>query len=67
MKIEEGFHESVGKSCVERKKKQGVVGIKEVGKFNRARLCKWRWRLLQENEAIWVEILKHMYEDYQSG
>lgn len=62
MKIEEGFHES-GKLCVEREK-QGRV---EVGKFNRARLCKWRWRLLQENETIWVEILKHRYEDYQSG
>ncbi|KAL8555865.1 hypothetical protein ACS0TY_003613 [Phlomoides rotata] len=46
--------------CVKRKK-EGGLGIKEMGKFNRARVGKWVWRILREKEKLWVRVLELKY------
>lgn len=41
-------------------KKKGGLGIKDVRKMNLSLLCKWWWKLENEN-GIWQEIVKHKY------
>lgn len=45
-----------GNLCEKEKKTKG-------GKL----LCNWKWRLIQDQEAIWLGIIKHRYGDFQSG
>lgn len=37
-------------------KKEGGLGLKNVQLFNKALLCKWIWRFLQEDEVLWRKV-----------
>jgi hypothetical protein len=43
---------------------QGGLGVRDVGKANLSFLIKWRWRLLQKDNAFWKEILVAKYGPY---
>jgi hypothetical protein len=38
--------------------------VRDVGKVNLSLLIKWRWRLLQKENAFWKEILVVKYGPY---
>ncbi|MCH81819.1 ribonuclease H protein, partial [Trifolium medium] len=40
---------------------QGGLGVRDVGKVNLSLLIKWRWRLIQNENALWKEILVAKY------
>jgi hypothetical protein len=40
---------------------KGGLGVRDVGKVNRSLLIKWRWRLLQKENAFWKELLVAKY------
>jgi len=43
---------------------EGGLGVKDVRKFNRALLAKWKWRLMSEEKGKWKEIsLSKYYSD----
>jgi hypothetical protein len=42
-------------------KAQGGLGVKNLALFNKALLCKWKWRFLTEGEAIWADLLRFRY------
>ncbi|MCH79506.1 LINE-1 reverse transcriptase like [Trifolium medium] len=42
-------------------KSQGGLGVRDVGKVNLSLLIKWRWRLLQKEDALWKDILVAKY------
>ncbi|KAL8469522.1 hypothetical protein ACS0TY_032389 [Phlomoides rotata] len=48
-------------SIVCKKKKYGGLGIREMGKFNRALVGKWIWRILTEKNMLWVRVLESRY------
>lgn len=48
-----------GEICKE--KKQGGLGIKDLGRFNIILLKKWIWRFLNEPGRLWVRALKAKY------
>ncbi|XP_024630578.1 uncharacterized protein [Medicago truncatula] len=53
-------------SCVKWKsvcqqKKNGGMGIKDVRVMNVCLLAKWRWRLLDEENALWKDVLEEKY------
>jgi hypothetical protein len=39
-------------------KSQGGLGVRDVGKVNLSLLIKWRWKLLQGEEAVWKSVLE---------
>ena len=42
-------------------KYNGGISVKNIEIFNRGIMCKWKWRILMEEEALWGGILKHRY------
>ncbi|MCH90431.1 ribonuclease H protein, partial [Trifolium medium] len=42
-------------------KKRGGLGIKDLKLFNLALLCKWKWRCITDNEAMWFDLLQFRY------
>jgi hypothetical protein len=40
---------------------QGGLGVKDVGKVNLSLHIKWRWRLLQKENALWKDLLVARY------
>jgi len=48
--------ENICKPCEE-----GGLGIKDMRKFNFALMAKWKWRLMNEEEGKWKDILKSKY------
>jgi hypothetical protein len=40
---------------------QGGLGVRDIGKVNLSLLVKWRWRLLQNDNAFWKEFLVAKY------
>lgn len=42
-------------------KEEGGIGIKDMENFNRDLLSKWKWRIINEKEAIWNRIVCHRY------
>jgi hypothetical protein len=40
---------------------QGGLGVRDVGKVNLSLLIKWRWRLIQKDNAFWKEFLCAKY------
>lgn len=39
----------------------GGLGIKDIHLFNLSLLGKWLWRIVREEEALWIEVLKFRY------
>lgn len=46
---------------------EGGLGIKHIGFFNKALLCKWKWRILNEEGTLWKQILVARYGDVNRG
>ncbi|GKV13373.1 hypothetical protein SLEP1_g24382 [Rubroshorea leprosula] len=51
-------------------RKEGGLGVKDLGRFNLALLGKWQWRLLRERRALWNRIMEakygvHRKQDYK--
>jgi hypothetical protein len=42
-------------------KAQGGLGVKNLALFNKALLCKWKWRFLTEDDALWAALLRFRY------
>ncbi|GAU51623.1 hypothetical protein TSUD_414500 [Trifolium subterraneum] len=42
-------------------KDRGGLGVKDLELFNTALLCKWKWRCLNEKEALWFDLLCYRY------
>jgi hypothetical protein len=40
---------------------QGGLGVRDIGKVNISLLIKWRWRLIQKDNALWKEVLVAKY------
>ncbi|MCH79472.1 putative non-LTR retroelement reverse transcriptase [Trifolium medium] len=40
---------------------QGGLGVKNLELFNMALLSKWKWRFLNDSEAVWAELLRYRY------
>ncbi|XP_058775405.1 uncharacterized protein LOC131649670 [Vicia villosa] len=67
----EGVVDKVGVTWVRwdivcRSRKHGGLGVKDIGKFNKALLSKWIWIFLVEEEAIWYGVIKERYGDLKS-
>lgn len=43
------------------KLKEGGIGIKDLGIFNKAFMGKWLWRFLTEREALWHKVIVSKY------
>jgi len=41
-------------------KKKGGLGVKDLEKMNVSLLCKWWWKLENEDD-LWQQIVKHKY------
>lgn len=39
------------------------LGIKHIGLFNKALLCKWKWQILNKEGTLWKQILVAKYGD----
>ena len=39
-------------------RKEGGLGVKDLGGFNLALLAKWAWKFLTEPNSLWVEVIK---------
>ncbi|PNY11621.1 cysteine-rich receptor-like protein kinase, partial [Trifolium pratense] len=42
-------------------KEKGGLGVKNIEMFNSALLCKWKWRCLNDKDAIWHALLMYRY------
>jgi len=42
-------------------KKDGGLGVRDVRAVNLSLLAKWKWRLLNDGEALWKEVLLEKY------
>ncbi|CAJ2651715.1 unnamed protein product [Trifolium pratense] len=47
-------------------KEEGGLRVKNLELFNLALLCKWKWRLLHNDDAIWFDLLRHRYKSFPS-
>lgn len=44
-----------------RPKESERLGVMDVELFNKILICKWKWKVLVEDEALWTRLLKHIY------
>lgn len=42
---------------------RGGLGLRMIEDFNVALLSKWKWKILEENDALWYKVLKARHED----
>lgn len=42
-------------------KTKGGLGVRNLENFNKSLIGKWRWRLLNEKDAIWMKVLEESY------
>lgn len=47
-------------------KEGGGLGVRNIKCFNNALICKWKWRILQEGDVIWRDILTFRYGNLQN-
>ncbi|GKD39945.1 RNA-directed DNA polymerase, eukaryota [Tanacetum coccineum] len=45
-------------------KEKGGLSIRSVQALNSALILKWKWRLLNSSESLWVQIIKGIHGDY---
>jgi hypothetical protein len=48
-------------------KKKGGLGVRDICVVNISLLAKWRWKLLTDDQAVWIEVLKSKYDIGVSG
>jgi hypothetical protein len=48
-------------------KAKGGLGVRDVRMVNISLLAKWRWRLLDNNQAVWKDVLKGKYGELAVG
>jgi hypothetical protein len=48
-------------------KKKGGLGVRDIRVVNISLLAKWRWKLLTDDQAVWIEVLKSKYDIGVSG
>ncbi|MCH96738.1 RNA-directed DNA polymerase (Reverse transcriptase), partial [Trifolium medium] len=48
-------------------KRKGGLGVRDVRMINISLLAKWRWRLLNNDEAVWKEVIRSKYGDLALG
>lgn len=47
-------------------KDKGALGVTDIDLFNKALLCKWKWRFLVEDNNIWYELINFKYGKFAS-
>ena len=57
----------VNSEVVCRDKKSGGLGIKKLSILNKALLCKWSWRFMQETDARWNVLIRVKCGEDQGG
>ena len=48
-------------------KKKGGLGVKCLSTLNKALLCKWNWRFINERGALWNQVIRGKYEEERGG
>jgi hypothetical protein len=48
-------------------KRWGGLGVKDIRAVNISLLAKWRWRLLNDDKALWKEVIRSKYGDSVIG
>ncbi|MCH85394.1 LINE-1 reverse transcriptase like [Trifolium medium] len=48
-------------------KKLGGLGVRDIRAVNISLLAKWRWRLLEDDNAMWKKVLKSKYGETVTG
>jgi hypothetical protein len=48
-------------------KRLGGLGVKDIRAVNISLLAKWRWRLLNDDKALWKEVIRSKYGDSVIG
>jgi len=43
-------------------KEEGGLGIKDIDKFNKALLAKWKWKIVAQTKGKWRDIIISKYE-----
>lgn len=46
-------------------KSKGGLGVRGIEDFNMTLLSKWKWRLLIDKKAIWVDVLRARYGNFE--
>ncbi|GAU33402.1 hypothetical protein TSUD_20950 [Trifolium subterraneum] len=42
-------------------KEKGGLGVRDLEMFNLALLCKWKWRCINEKDALWYDLMRFRY------
>ena len=48
-------------------KKKGSLGVRRLSTLNRALLCKWNWRLANERETLWKNVISRKFKEEEGG
>ncbi|RVW37121.1 Transposon TX1 uncharacterized 149 kDa protein [Vitis vinifera] len=48
-------------------KSKGVLGVKNLGLFNKALLGKWAWRFANKKKALWNQVIRRKYGEERGG
>ena len=48
-------------------KRKGGLGVRRLSTLNRALLCKWNWRFVNERETLWRNVISRKYGEEEGG
>ena len=48
-------------------KKKGGLGVRRLSTLNRALLCKWNWRFVNERETLWRNVISRKFAEEERG